>query len=150
MESSTNKKLFWPMSLIPAICLAVFYLYFTFPISFYSRFLFLISIEIMLKTVIVPVLAVFLVNLAVPCAINRVKSFYFVAPTFIVHLYFYSFPIFWGAIMNAIYPGDTPGAYIGLLNLGVFSIPLEILFLGLTMFFAWFGAWLRKPRNHKS
>jgi len=143
-----SKYLFGPLALLPAICLAASCLYLTFPVSFYSIFPGLFVVLILLKAVIVPVLAIVAVNLAVPCATNRVKSFLFALPTFVVHLYFFSFPIFWLAYMNTVDPGDTPGAYTGFLVLGAFSIPLEILFLGLATFCAWLGARLRKPWKH--
>ncbi len=142
-----SKYVFWPLALIPAICVVVSYLYFDFPISLYSILSELFVILLLIKVVIVPLLAVFFVNLIVPCATNRVKSFLFLVPTFIVHVYFFSFPLFWMAIMNIISPGDTPGAYTGYLVLGAFSIPLEVLLLGMTMTSAWLGAWITESRK---
>jgi hypothetical protein len=147
LSQECSTPLFWLLAVFPAICVAASYMYLTYPDSIYSILPNSIVSTLLGKAVIIPVLAVFFINLVVPCATDRNKSFLFTLPPFIVHFYFFSFSLFWMTIMEFTYPGDTPGAYKGTLILAVISIPLEILFFILALLFASFGAWLRESRK---
>ena len=131
-----SKFLFWAMALIPAICTAINYLYGWLPLPY--------NLNILVKGVLVPVIISFVVNLAIPVAKDRKKALLFATPTFIIHLFFYSFPLFWFGIMAYIYPGDVQGGGAGIIRLGILLFPLEILILAMIAFFAWLGTQLKR------
>jgi hypothetical protein len=128
--------LFWVMALIPAICVAIAYLYWWLLLPY--------NLNILIKGVLVPAFISFVVNLAIPVARDRKKALLFAIPTFITHLFSYSFPLFWSGIMAYISPGDIQGGGAEIIRLGILLFLLEILILAMIAFCAWLGTRLKR------
>ncbi|MGA7192777.1 MAG: hypothetical protein WBW94_04035 [Anaerolineales bacterium] len=130
---------FWGIALIPAICVAISYLHWFLLLPY--------NLDILVKGLFVPVLAAFVANLVIPVAFNKQKALLFAIPTFILHLYFYSLPLFWMGIMPSLFPGgDDLSSSTPLIFFGILLFPLEILVLIITAFSGWFGTQFRSSK----
>ncbi len=114
-----HNALFWFVSLIPAIGVVVAYLR---PRSFLDWIPFSAQLLIgLLVPFLTAVLVAFLLNLLTQMAATDRKALLFAIPAYLACYYFYTFPLFWMAVAETLFPGDSLGAGYGYLLLGILS-----------------------------
>jgi hypothetical protein len=130
-QTIMSKFLFWIVAIIPAIFAVISYKY----------------IYEFLMLIFLPVLVAFLLNLAIPVAINKRKALLFAIPASFVYFYLFPLSMFLMGVLIYLDPGDAPGGAGWYILYGVLFLILEFIFFIITTLGAWFGARLRKKLN---